>query len=164
MIRSLDLLLQPAAQPRLLRALALPGPLAVAVVAPHPDDFDAIAVTLQLLQQQGHALHVAVVTTGASGVDDGFGGALDDAGKAALRESEQHASCAAFGLPPGRLAFLRMWAGGDDDAPLRDWLDAVRPDGRPNAAQLARCSDSRNAALPASSSAPPKPSSTPLAP
>lgn len=127
MIRSLDLLLQPAAEPRLLRALALPSPLVVAVVAPHPDDFDAIAVTLQLLQQQGHTLHVAVVTTGASGVDDGFGGALDDAGKAALRESEQRASCAAFGLPPGRLSFLRMWAGGDDDAPLRDWLDAVRP-------------------------------------
>ncbi|QJW85583.1 hypothetical protein HK414_26835 [Ramlibacter terrae] len=90
------------------------------MVAPHPDDFDAIALALRHLHEQGHALHVAVLTTGASGVEDGFEGACGDDAKAALREAEQRASCALFGLAPERLRFLRMWGGGSDDvAPLR---------------------------------------------
>jgi hypothetical protein len=77
-----------------------------------------------------------VLTTGASGVEDGFHGATHDADKAALREVEQRASARFFGLAPSRLSFLRLWsrAGGDadgTDAPgddaadlsrLRDWL------------------------------------------
>lgn len=108
-----------------LRELVLPAPLNVLVLAPHPDDFDAIALTLRHLHLQGHAVHVAVLTSGASGVDDGFGGAVDDAAKAALREQEQRESRAMFGLPPERLEFLRVWAGGEDaadDARLRAWI------------------------------------------
>lgn len=106
------------AAPRSLRELALPAPLDILVLAPHPDDFDAIGVSLRHLHDQGHVLHVAVLTTGASGVEDGFGGAADDSGKAALREAEQRASCALFGLPRERLEFLRLWGsgpGGDAD-------------------------------------------------
>lgn len=112
-----------------------PRALQVLVLAPHPDDFDAIALTLRHLHRQGHALHVAVLTTGASGVDDGFEGACDDAAKAALREGEQRESCALFGLPQERLAFLRMWGAdanagpagtGGELAPLRAWM-AARP-------------------------------------
>lgn len=118
-------LLAPGPQPLSLRELALPGPLAVAVLAPHPDDFDAIGLTLRHLQRQGHQLHVAVLTSGASGVDEGFGGAADTAAKARLREAEQRASCAFFGLPPERLRFLGLWADGSDDlAPLKAWLAA----------------------------------------
>jgi LmbE family N-acetylglucosaminyl deacetylase len=112
-------------RPQSLRALVLPAPLNVLVLAPHPDDFDAIALTLRHLHDQGHAVHVAVLTAGASGVDDGFEGAFDDAAKAALREKEQRESCALFGLPRERLAFLRLWASGDDaadDARLREWI------------------------------------------
>jgi LmbE family N-acetylglucosaminyl deacetylase len=112
-------------RPQSLRELVLPAPLNVLVLAPHPDDFDAIALTLRHLHDQGHAVHVAVLTAGASGVDDGFEGAFDDAAKAALREKEQRESCALFGLPPERLAFLRLWASGDDaadDARLREWI------------------------------------------
>lgn len=113
--------------PTSLREAAWPGPLRTLVLAPHPDDFDAIGLTLRHLHAQGHELHVAVLTTGASGVDDGFEGAFDDAAKAALRENEQRESCAFFGLPPERLHFLRLWGdGGDDVAPLRDWM-AARP-------------------------------------
>lgn len=112
-------------RPQSLRELVLPAPLNVLVLAPHPDDFDAIALTLRHLHLQGHAVHVAVLTSGASGVDDGFGGAFDDGSKAALREQEQRESRAMFGLPPERLAFLRLWAAGNDaadDARLRDWI------------------------------------------
>lgn len=122
-------LLQPTGAPRSLRALALPAALRVLVAAPHPDDFDAIGVTLRHLQAQGHRLQVAVLTAGASGVDDGFGGASDDASRAALREREQRASCAFFGLPPQSLQFLHLWgtqstAASDELDPLRRWLAA----------------------------------------
>lgn len=123
------------ATPLRLSALTLRGPLTAAVLAPHPDDFDAIGVTLRHLHDLGHDVHVAVLTTGASGVEDGFQGATRDADKAALREVEQQASARFFGLAPSRLTFLRLWgrAGGDADgadpvddaaeiARLRDWL------------------------------------------
>lgn len=126
---ALDLLLAPGDGPRPLRALASPRPLAVLVMAPHPDDFDAIALTLRHLHDQGHALHLAVLTTGASGVDDGFAGAQDDEAKARLREAEQRESCALLGLPPQHVHFLRLWSSGNDaadDARLAQWL-AERP-------------------------------------
>jgi LmbE family N-acetylglucosaminyl deacetylase len=117
-------------RPRSLRELVLPAPLNIAVLAPHPDDFDAIGLTLRHLQAQGHAVHVAVLTSGANGVDDGFGGAHGEGPKAALREMEQRDSCAFFGLPAWHLAFLRLWtseaAAADDAIRLRDWL-AARP-------------------------------------
>lgn len=126
--------------PRPLAELSLPHPLTVLVLAPHPDDFDAIGGTLRYLHRQGHALHLAVLTTGASGVGDGLAGADDDAAKAALREEEQRASCAFFGLPPERVDFLRLWGrvpGADADGPvagerdedeqrLQQWI-AARP-------------------------------------
>ena len=115
--------------PRSLRALAFPRPLEVLVMAPHPDDFDAIGLTLRHLRGQGHRLQVAVLTGGASGVDDGFEGAVDPAAKVTLREAEQRASCAFFGLPPECLHFLRLWNGAgdaEDAARLRAWM-AARP-------------------------------------
>ncbi len=142
MTSDLDSLLITRRGPRSLRELVFSRRLNVLVLAPHPDDFDAIGLSLRHLHREGHALHVAVLTTGASGVDDGFEGASSDADKAALREAEQRDSCAFFGLPPERLDLLRLWrnqagAGADgngsagtdradDLAPLRSWL-AGRP-------------------------------------
>jgi LmbE family N-acetylglucosaminyl deacetylase len=114
------------AGPRSLRDIAFPVPLEILVLAPHPDDFDAIGLTLRHLHGQGHTLHVAVLTTGASGVEDGFQGAYDDEAKATLREAEQRESCAFFGLPPERLRFLKLWGGSDDLSPLKTWM-AARP-------------------------------------
>jgi LmbE family N-acetylglucosaminyl deacetylase len=137
----LGALLVAGAAPRSLREIVFPRPLQILVLAPHPDDFDAIAVSLRHLHEHGHVLHVAVLTTGASGVEDGFGGAHDDSAKAALRESEQRASCALFGLPAQRLEFLQLWGsapGADADGAgggeandgdldrLRAWI-AARP-------------------------------------
>jgi LmbE family N-acetylglucosaminyl deacetylase len=106
-----------ALKPRLPTRLSdvdFPGALTILVLAPHPDDFDAIGVTMRFLQQQGHQIQVAVLTTGASGVEDGWSGAGNAATKAAIRESEQEKSCAFFGLPQGRLRFLRLWEHPED--------------------------------------------------
>lgn len=108
-----------------------PQHLRVLVLAPHPDDFDAIGVSLRQLQQQGHALHLAVLTGGANGVDDGFEGATGTEQKVALREAEQRASCAFFGLAAERCRFLRLWQhaadAAQDDERLRAHLRAVQP-------------------------------------
>lgn len=124
------------ARPLDLAALDLPRDGVLAVLAPHPDDFDAIAASLRHFHRLGWRIHLAVLTTGASGVQDGYRGAYRDADKAALREEEQRASCAAFGLPEGDLHFLRLpedeRGHQRDDAAnrrrVRDFLLAARPE------------------------------------
>lgn len=120
----LDALLRPAGASRPLRDVVFPRPLTILVAAPHPDDFDAIAVTLRHLHAQGHAIRLAVLTSGAGGVDDGFAGTLDASARTLLREAEQRASCDLFGLAPEAVSFLRLWGGDDSDAPLAAWMAA----------------------------------------
>ncbi len=123
-------------RPLLLHRLAIPAALRVAVLAPHPDDFDAIGVTLRRLRDNGNRIEVAVLTSGASGVEDGFRGAFIPAAKAAVREEEQRASCRWFGLPDDRLTFLYLAEDGDghvkpdaaNEARLRDYVVQARPD------------------------------------
>ncbi len=91
-----------------VNTLSLRSPLTIAVLAPHPDDFDAIGVTLRHFHRRGDTIHLAVLTTGASGVEDGYAGATTTEEKTALREAEQAASCRFFGLPEERLTFLRL--------------------------------------------------------
>ena len=119
-----------------LTQAAWPSPLTLAVLAPHPDDFDAIGAALRFFHRRGDAIHLAVLTTGASGVEDGFEGAATDAQKAELREREQAASCAFFGLPSERLHFLRLTPDEKGNprldeanhARVRDFLLPRRPD------------------------------------
>lgn len=111
----------PGHGPVSLDTLALPRGLSGLVLAPHPDDFDAIAITLRCLQAQGMRLQLAVCTTGASGVETGYAGAQTDEAKAALREREQVASCAFFGLPAAQCEFLRL----PNDAGGNPRLDAA---------------------------------------
>jgi LmbE family N-acetylglucosaminyl deacetylase len=126
----------PDAQPLNLRELDLPSPLTLVVLAPHPDDFDAVGVTLHYFHQRGDTIHLAVLTTGASGVEHGFSGAVNDEQKAALREKEQTDSCAFFGLPQERLTFMRLAPDEKgnpklDDANharIRDYLSSRQPD------------------------------------
>lgn len=59
-MKELDALLLAGARPLPLRDLVFSLPLDILVLAPHPDDFDAIALTLRHLHRHGHALHVAV--------------------------------------------------------------------------------------------------------
>lgn len=130
---SSDLL--PATSPLLLPKLALLAKSSIVMLAPHPDDFDAIAITMRRLHSQGHEIYLAVLTSGANGVEDGWQGAYGTAEKAALREAEQRASCGFFGLPMERLVFMRLWEGGDEQRneeagkqALRTYLHARCPD------------------------------------
>jgi LmbE family N-acetylglucosaminyl deacetylase len=91
-----------------LQSLTFPRSLRLLVLAPHPDDFDAIGVTMRVFRENGNPLHVTVATSGASGVEDSFCSPPTVQVKAELREQEQRASCQFFGLSEDRLVFLRL--------------------------------------------------------
>jgi LmbE family N-acetylglucosaminyl deacetylase len=106
------------------------------VLAPHPDDFDAIGITLRFFRDNGNRIDVAVVTSGASGVLDEFFPGATAMAKAEIREKEQRASCQFFGLPESSLTFLRLKEDeqghpretGENVARVRQHLAARRPD------------------------------------
>ena len=85
------------------------------VVAPHPDDFDAMGVTLKFLSDNGNYLHVIVACTG-SGVEDSYCPGATLADKAQLREKEQRNSARFFGLPENSLTFLHLENDAEDKA------------------------------------------------
>jgi len=95
-------------RPLFFRMLRLDPTLKAIVLAPHPDDFDAIGITMRTLRENGNPIDLVVLTSGASGVDDDFAPKLTEQRKAAIREQEQRASCNFFGLPPEQLTFLRL--------------------------------------------------------
>ncbi len=120
-------------------------------LAPHPDDPDAIAVTLRLLADMGWEIHWAVVTSGWSGVSDDFEkgdrhifGIQENVSvplfplftKGKIRQAEQRESARLFGLPEDRLRFLEAEETDDGElAPtpgnqraLNSLLDALQPD------------------------------------
>jgi len=80
----------------------------ILVLSPHPDDFDAIGVTLKYLHDKGNPIHVAVVGSGISGVEDRFYFPPTPETKARVREKEQRASCKFFGLSETNLRFLKL--------------------------------------------------------
>jgi LmbE family N-acetylglucosaminyl deacetylase len=108
--------LTPCGAPRAIQDMDLSGALKVLVLAPHPDDFDAIGVTIRYLSRNGNPIHVGVARTG-SGVDDAQGPGLTMAERADLREHEQRRSLSFFGLPEQRLTFLAL-ANDADDRPV----------------------------------------------
>jgi len=123
-------------RPLSIPGLNLPAALHLVVLAPHPDDFDAIGATLRYLHENGNRIDLAVATLSPGGVEDGFGGAVTAAQKAAIREKEQRASCRHFGLLTDRLVFLHL-AEDPDGHPepceanlrrVRTYLGTQRPD------------------------------------
>ena len=86
---------------------ALPGAGRALALSPHPDDPDAVAVTLRMLKQGGWNLHWVILTSGWSGVQNTLVGSGRSA-KQQLREAEQGESARLFGLPAGCLTFLRL--------------------------------------------------------
>lgn len=93
---------------RRFQEIDFPPEQRVLVLAPHPDDFDVIAVTLRHLQMNGNPIHLIVITSGASGVEPGFCTSADWETLSALREHEQRRSCRSFGLPDRNFEFLRL--------------------------------------------------------
>jgi LmbE family N-acetylglucosaminyl deacetylase len=97
-----------ANRPARIDSIGLSPLLRLLVLAPHPDDFDAIAITLHHLQTQGNEIHLAVLSGGSKGVQDSYADPPTWEQKARLREKEQVDSCSFFGLSPARLSFLRL--------------------------------------------------------
>ena len=93
---------------RSLHSYKFPKSAPLLVLAPHPDDFDAIGVTMRFFQQNGNPIQVAVATDGASGVQDSFCAPPTLQLKSEIREQEQKESCRFFGLPDSNLTFLRL--------------------------------------------------------
>ena len=76
------------------------------VLAPHPDDFEVVAVTMRHFAACGARLTLEVLSGGASGVEDAFAAGWE--AKTSAREAEQRESCARFGLPESELRFHRL--------------------------------------------------------
>ena len=122
-------------RPFSIRSLRFASAVQVLVLAPHPDDFDTVGVTMRFLQSNQNRISVAVMRT-AGGVEDTFCSPPTREAKAALREREQRDSCRFFGLDEKDLAFLDMEQDGQDEPLLtprnlnlvRDILLKRRPD------------------------------------
>lgn len=95
-------------RPIQLRTIQVPARFRVLFLAPHPDDFDAVGITMRRLHQNGNPIKLVVMTSGESGVDDSFAAACAVKNKAEIREMEQRASCHYFGLPAEALLFLSL--------------------------------------------------------
>lgn len=102
-----------AGSPLFLHSLQVQKELVILVLAPHPDDFDEIAITMRFFRDNGNPLYVAVLSSGASGVEDSFCFPPTRQAKGEIREQEQKKSCQFFGLPDSSLTFLRLEE--DDD-------------------------------------------------
>ena len=94
--------------PVFLTACSFPHDMRLLVLAPHPDDFDEIGITLRFFRDNGNPIYVSVLTTGASGVEDTFCTPPTEERKAMVREQEQRRSCQFFGLRDTHLDFMRL--------------------------------------------------------
>jgi LmbE family N-acetylglucosaminyl deacetylase len=105
------------------------------VLAPHPDDFDVVAVTVRYFAKQGAEIALDVLSGGASGVEDAFADGWES--KASAREAEQRESCAIFGLLAKQIRFHRLAEDGEgfiayiagNQTRVHAMLDAHSPDG-----------------------------------
>jgi LmbE family N-acetylglucosaminyl deacetylase len=82
--------------------------LRLLVLAPHPDDFDAIAVMLKYFQANGNPIFLLVLTGGSSGVKDSFLTRPTQQNKANIRETEQINALEFFRFPLTHVRFLRL--------------------------------------------------------
>ncbi len=129
----------------LLPCVPWPMHMRILVLAPHPDDFDAMAVTLRFFRDRGDDIRLAVLSSSAGGVQDNFCQPPTAAVKGAIREREQRESCRLFGLPEDRIAFLRLPEdeGGDprNDDENYSVVEAVLKDFRPDLVLLPHGND-----------------------
>jgi LmbE family N-acetylglucosaminyl deacetylase len=109
--------LLPGPAPRSIPNISVLAGLKILVLAPHPDDFDAIGVTLKQLSNNGNQIHVAIAPTG-SGVEDAYCPSFTLAQKTDLRKDEQRQSLQFFGLPEDCFTFLSLSNDAEEDQPL----------------------------------------------
>lgn len=122
-------------RPLSIPSLSFLDGLKLLVIGPHPDDFDAIGVTLRYFKEIGNPIEVGVVRSG-SGVEDTYCSSPTLAKKEAIREREQKESIRFFGLPETSLTFLDLEADGEgrlednanNMARLKEFIAPTRPD------------------------------------
>jgi LmbE family N-acetylglucosaminyl deacetylase len=95
-------------RPTPIPSCSIPQGMRLLVLAPHPDDFDAIGATLRFFRDNGNPIFLAVLSTGASGVEDTFCTPPTEETKAKVREQEQRRSCQFFGLQDTHLDFVQL--------------------------------------------------------
>lgn len=100
--------LQNSVRPIDLARVTLPSNLRLLVLAPHPDDFDEIAVSLKHFQSLGVEIRLLVLTGASSGVLDSFANPPTRENKQAIREREQRAALDCFGLAQKSADFLYL--------------------------------------------------------
>lgn len=110
-----------------IQAIPWPDGSNILVLAPHPDDFDSIAVTLRFFYIRKHPLRLTVVSSSPAGVQDSFCSPPTPEVKAATREREQLESCALFGLAEKDVTFLRLADGTEDVEAVGAQFRATRP-------------------------------------
>lgn len=94
-------------RPVRLNDVAFPPELKVLLLGPHPDDFDAMGVTMRLFRDNGNPIHVAVLSS-SSGVQESYAPDPSPAAHAAIRDEEQRRSCRFFGLPDAHLDLMHL--------------------------------------------------------
>lgn len=95
-------------KPLFFDRIKFPSSLKLLVLAPHPDDFDAIGVTMKYFRENGNHIFLSVISGAASGVQDSFMVTHPGKSKAEIREEEQKNSCRFFGLPEKNISFLHL--------------------------------------------------------
>jgi len=120
---------------RSIHTVSVSGDLRVLFLGAHPDDFDAVGITLEFFRKNGNPIEVGVVHTG-SGVEDRYCDPPTLRKKTRIREQEQQMSCRFFGLSDAYLHFLDLEKDEEDqpiDVPvnrqiLREFILAKHPD------------------------------------
>jgi LmbE family N-acetylglucosaminyl deacetylase len=101
-------LLKKETSPISLEDCSFSSSMRLLVLAPHPDDFDAIAVMLKYFQANGSQILLLVLTGGSSGVTDSFLTQPTRQNKMDIRQTEQIKALEFFGFPLSHVRFLRM--------------------------------------------------------
>ena len=91
-----------------LKDFPLSSSLKLLVLAPHPDDFDAIAVMLKYFQENSNEILLLVLTGASSGVNDSFLERPTRQNKEDIRQHEQKKALEFFRFPRSQVRFLRL--------------------------------------------------------
>jgi len=101
-------IIQELREPIALTDLSIAADNKILVLAPHPDDFDEVAVTLRYFFDRKHPMLLVVLTGASSGVLDSFVDPPTKVQKEDVRQAEQLNALKFFGFPASDVCFLRL--------------------------------------------------------